>query len=158
MAKTNWSKIGRVTVKDYRGNVTEFASLADAVRSVNRYAECGSIERLRYGRLAWGILSCPTWGDSHIFLDELGLIIPVWRVQEAYRLLPNRYLPARRFYGWKRSTGHYYRHPKTTQELREGPTRARRNGLPSSWDDLRIMARENRNWKQFRKTQWKEGR
>lgn len=33
---------------------------------------------------------------------------------------------------------------------------ARRNRpLPTAWDDLRISARHNRNWKRFRKTQYK---
>lgn len=62
---------------------------------------------------------------------------------------------------------HYYRRPHTMNELREAalvikedgevpprPTRNKRY-LPRSWDDLYVAARDNRNWKEYRKTQWK---
>jgi hypothetical protein len=67
----------------------------------------------------------------------------------------------------KRSAGrHYFRRPQTMNErrqaclvlLEEGEVapRAARNvsHLPNSWDDCCVASRENRNWKQFRKTRW----
>lgn len=52
---------------------------------------------------------------------------------------------------------HGERKPKTKQERsQEVPTRAKRNStnLPTSWDD--IYSENQRSWKKFRKTQWKE--
>ena len=93
-------------------------------------------------------------GDSHIFLDELGMAIPIWRIQEAYRNLPNRYI-RRKHRRWRtRHSFHQFRHPRTQQEKRENADHSGR-WLPSSWDDLHIAAREVRNWKSFRKTQWR---
>lgn len=47
-----------------------------------------------------------------------------------------------------------YRHPRTKQERsQEVPTRAKRNYIPTSWDD--IYVRSEKNWKSQRKTQWK---
>ncbi len=66
--------------------------------------------------------------------------------------------------------GHYYRRPKTTNERRQAALvleeegevapRASRTGhnLPNAWDDYRIRARKDRNWKRFRNTQWKENK
>ena len=53
------------------------------------------------------------------------------------------------------------RHPKTTTERRwneahkrEGiKVRARRNYIPTAWDDLWVKTQ--RSWKKYRKTQWK---
>ena len=62
------------------------------------------------------------------------------------------------FRGSKRfnGSGHYHRRPRTQQELREPiKTRASRNELPTSYDDLQIKARRNHNWKRYRKTRWK---
>lgn len=65
--------------------------------------------------------------------------------------------------GW----GHMYRRPKTTQERRWAhawddedfapKVRKARNkkNLVDAWDDRRLSSREDRNWKRFRKTQWK---
>lgn len=62
--------------------------------------------------------------------------------------------------------GHYFRHPKTLRERRasialvdqgEVPPRARRNhrNLATANDDRIIGARQLRNWKRYRRTQWK---
>lgn len=44
------------------------------------------------------------------------------------------------------------------KEEGEVAPRAARNArnLPNPWDDYNVAARENRNWKQFRKHQWKD--
>lgn len=69
-----------------------------------------------------------------------------------------------------RGGGHYYRRPQTMMERRlaglvleeEGevaPRGARKaNHLPNAYDDYRIAAREDRNWKRYRRTQWKQKR
>jgi hypothetical protein len=157
MGEKNWSRVGPVTVKDYLGHTYNFGTLDEAVRHVGKFR----IENLKRGKLGFPTKSpfnlFKQWvdGDSHIFLDELGLIIPIWRVQEVYRNLPNRFVASGRMNWRRRCSFHQFRDPRTQQELREGPTRASRNRLPSSWDDIHIAARENRNWKQFRSTQWK---
>ncbi len=62
--------------------------------------------------------------------------------------------------------GHYFRRPQTLNDRRhaialtddgEVPPRARRNqrNLVNANDDLRIGARDIRNWKRYRRTQWK---
>lgn len=65
--------------------------------------------------------------------------------------------------------GHYFRHPHTANELRQSqvvepgieprprPSRYLRN-LVDPWDDYPRSNRKDRNWKSFRKTQWKEPR
>ncbi len=66
----------------------------------------------------------------------------------------------------KRKKGYYfrciafinaYRVAETFVEEGEVPPRPRRNAmnLPNNWDDYCVAARSNRNWKQFRRTQWK---
>lgn len=61
---------------------------------------------------------------------------------------------------------HYWRHPRTTQERRwslawkeDGVMgRASRNfhNLPTTWDDIYRASYENKNWKKFRKHQWRD--
>ena len=51
---------------------------------------------------------------------------------------------------------HHYnwlRYPRTTQELRIGPTRAKRNSIPTAWDDIRRCVQ--RSWKAQRRTRWR---
>jgi hypothetical protein len=68
-----------------------------------------------------------------------------------------------------KASHHYFRYPRTTQELRwndatarDGDLRhhkvrlTRRGSLPTAYDDFCIGAREIRNWKQFRRAQWKD--
>jgi hypothetical protein len=67
-----------------------------------------------------------------------------------------------------RASRRYYRHPRTTQELRYNSANAcdedfryhkirppRRIRLPTVYDDFWVKAENNRNWKQFRRTRWK---
>lgn len=68
-------------------------------------------------------------------------------------------------YTGRRRGGHYFRHVKTTNERRAAQLvddtdvapRGRRNAnnLANSWDDYYVTSREDRNWKRFRKTQFK---
>ncbi len=67
----------------------------------------------------------------------------------------------------RRGGRHYYRHPRTMHERRqaalvleeEGEVAPRphrsANSLPCAWDDFRVAARDDRNWKRFRRTQWR---
>lgn len=68
--------------------------------------------------------------------------------------------------GYKRiSRGGYFKHPKTLQEMKysmimdecEPKPRAKRNhkNLPNSYDDI-PHSDYTRNWKKYRKTQWKK--
>ncbi len=69
----------------------------------------------------------------------------------------------------------YWRHPRTTQERREAsalvvdnreilaevgitlrPRRGDSFSLPSSYDDLSKSTWANRNWKNFRRTKWRQ--
>lgn len=62
--------------------------------------------------------------------------------------------------------GHYYRRIRNANERRQAfwvaedgevaprPARSFKN-LPDNWDDYRVSAHESRNWKRFRKTQYK---
>lgn len=72
------------------------------------------------------------------------------------------------FYGGKRHPrGYYHRHPHTLQEIKasahvlvedgEPIWRASRNhhNLPDSYDDINHYDDYNRNWKRYRKQQWK---
>jgi hypothetical protein len=59
-----------------------------------------------------------------------------------------------------RASRHYHRNPHTFPEIRalaDGGNRGKRSKkyLPDSYDDLRISSREDRSWKNFRKTQYK---
>jgi hypothetical protein len=49
--------------------------------------------------------------------------------------------------------GYGLRHPRTTQELRAGPTRAKRRLIPTAWDD--IPRRSARSWKAQRRRKWR---
>lgn len=115
--------------------------------------------------------NCCENGDSHVFLDEIGLTIPVWRVQEAHRNLPNVSAPRNPWYRYRGSkrydgNGGQFRNPRTQQERREARVldgegevriklRRRRLGLPTRWDAIQFAARKDRSWKRFRKTRWR---
>lgn len=112
-------------------------------------------------------------GANYVMRDDLGEALtvgdfaefkPVYRPRW-YRKLENWNgvgpvpgISRPRGYRWTRRVG-------TTNERRQAqvldefdvPPRARRNArnLPTVWDDIPIAAREDRNWKRFRKTQWK---
>ena len=89
----DWSHVGPVTVRVFNGKVRTFDCLDEAVRWVGPHY----LKSLKGGRLGsvwskfpWGREEC-ILGDTHTFFDELGMRIPVWRVQEAYENLPTVY-------------------------------------------------------------------
>lgn len=69
-----------------------------------------------------------------------------------------------------RGGGHYFRRMRHMSERRQAALvvveegevapRPSRNlhGLPNPWDDYRVTARDDRNWKRYRKTRWKASR
>ncbi len=198
MASTkDWSRIGPVTVHNITGWVKPFTCLDDAVRAIGR----GNIDRLKYGRL--GLCADPFWGyrhnkqddapqrdcswiaackgDAYVVRDELGLIVPVWRIKQAAEDLLDpagfwrrRYQPHvfregpvpntrchRGGYG-------YHRTIATTVERRANialmddlearelglTVRGRRRNIPTSWDD-QAPTRYSHGWKRHRRTQYK---
>jgi len=125
-------------------------------------------------------------GDDAVFIDECGLIIPPWRVIQEYNNLPKskkrsyrrhwrggRYVfrrgPVEGIRKWRGGT--WLRGPRTLQENREAnfffehdeeardykiKGRAHRSKLPTLWDDRCRSNYGVKNWKQYRKHQWKE--
>lgn len=47
----------------------------------------------------------------------------------------------------------FLRNPRTFQEIREGAARAKRNNIPTAWDD--ISRRPQRCWKEQRRSKWR---
>lgn len=180
-----------VTVIAYTGVRRVFATLEDAVLYVGKDA----IDRLRSGRLAYSFcwdrqhgkwpndLAHPFGGDQYQFVDDLDLVIPNWKVREAYYNLPVERRARKRprwirYYGYKfrdgpvpncgskRKHSGYYRKIRTTNEIRsncaveadnddcEIQIKVRRNHLPTMWDDPMFSCRGD-GWKNYRKTQYK---
>lgn len=91
-----------------------------------------------------------------------GEIVAAWKKRRAKRNSQPQYNPGR-----KRHHCRYFRRPHTTQERRlsvawiseegEPAPRGSRSfcNLPNSWDDYTRSDYYNRNWKKFRKTQYK---
>lgn len=85
-----------------------------------------------------------------------------------FRRQDNKHLYTDFFRGYKRhSRGHCHKRLRTTQEHRmaanvlveEGEPKWRgkrtNHNLPTAWDDLPLTDWNNRNWKRYRKQQWK---
>lgn len=89
MYKKLWRNLGAVSVCDWTHRRYQFNSLDEAARYFDRY-----IPALRKGHLGTEHYEDRPYrrvfvgGDSHVFYDELGLLIPLWKVQEAHRNLP----------------------------------------------------------------------
>lgn len=91
----------------------------------------------------------PTDKNQVHYFDEYDLRIPH---EVIIRMIAN--LPLRRWtnntliYGYKRGRYRGYRHPRHKQALIEG------RNVPTTWDDRSRASNYNRNWKQFRRTQY----
>ena len=181
----NWSIRGSVTLRDYvKKQDTTFVSAEAFITS-----RLG--QNIRGGFADATVLNNVGNPDQHWFgvlyryllLDDSGLIIPVWKIEELYRQYPVefrgywsrkqnyrfRYDPVPGIRGrW--SCGSWYKRPKTRQEMRaavalerdedarEYHIKARRSrpNIPNSyWDMQRGDVRNRRNWKSTRKNQWK---
>lgn len=95
----NWKNIGSVTRKRYDGSFVIFPSLKDAV--IGLYAT--QINDLNYGHLRGFV----PWqdrmvligkGDEFIFLAD-GVVIPVWKVKEAFYNIPLSEYAEKRYSG-----------------------------------------------------------
>lgn len=158
----NWKHVGQVTVTDQRGTVYTFDSLEIAVGYFPR-RDIESLTGKFYAPINPVYIGFFA-KDPYEFRDELGLVIPTWKIKEVLRTVPPR---APRWRSWIRDNyefrsgpvpltggkrwGRWYRHPRTFQEIREGTRRSKK--LPTSWDD--IHRDRDRCWKSNRKTQWK---
>lgn len=114
------------------------------------------------GKYSWGKLDYTYRYFSHTLRDSFGDYVDINNIKHQ---CPKSYHNI--FSGRKRSSGHYYRRFRTLNERKQSEfwkgeeftpkPRARRNfkNLPDSWDDCPISSWKDRNWKKFRKHQWK---
>lgn len=137
------------------------------------------IRRLDIGKqwkkqFSWWEEAYPTFSPpkhQYALIDSLGDIIDPDKVRESYNKLHPRSNNGR--WKWGRSNkasrfGSYYRHPRTFQErkwncdMEDGappPRGRRRQGtLPCDWDDRIRDSVFWKNWKYYRKHQWKPKR
>lgn len=106
----------------------------------------------------------------YVVYDENENLVPVGTLKNLFGEWKKTKIPRWifRFAGIKSSNCSYFRRIRTFQEKKWSKAwtdeefapkiRAKRGmrRLPDAWDDYQIAARENRNWKEFRKTQWRE--
>jgi hypothetical protein len=114
-----------------------------------------------------------TWGMSvpvycFVIENHKGLRYSREFIVNEFKKYQKKYRYYNYFNGGKRHPrGHYHRHPHTLQEIKasahvlmeecEPIWRASRNhhNLPDSYDDINHYDDYNRNWKRYRKQQWK---
>lgn len=121
----------------------------------------------------------PEYDDYHFIMrDDFGAVVTAASFDALIERKRWRSWWERRYGAWNgegpvpgtrchRGGGHCYRRPKTMNERRQAalileeegevaprPTRDA-NNLPNSWDDYWVSARDDRNWKRYRKHQWK---
>ena len=174
-----------ITLFGADGTVYSYASLKEALKTlgiawirnhVGEHFRVFSHHEVDYGRPAEAGRARPVYKHhAYIMRDDAGC--PVTAAHFSKLLPRRRYNHYTWLYGsWngegavprtgKSRGGHYYRRPGTTAERRasfviaeegEVAPRAARNAanLVNAWDDYRVSCREDRNWKRFRKTQWK---
>lgn len=98
----SWKNLGEVTIAYSNGKTWAFRSLEDACRYIGLH----SIRHLEFGflrknyediitrcRLSLSLLGT---GDPYVFIDEMGLVIPVWKVKEVARQVCGR-IPRRHY-------------------------------------------------------------
>lgn len=138
---SDWSKIGQVLVREY-GEDYVYPCLYDAVAKHGVHARYNARVANQVGHPAhwvddpFGRGGFWTLGDTLLYYDECGLLIPFWKLEEVAATIPPRASRYRRRYGphydperdfrngpvrgvrkWRRYRG--YRHPATSQERRE---------------------------------------
>jgi hypothetical protein len=179
---SNWNTLGAVTLKGPNVNTKTFDSIEAFVASyhynyyplTDNITKINSIWKTKEARLAYydryGVNS--TLRDFYNFdnicylTDELGLIVPLWRIQEAVDARPVK--SPRRWKSWRRhSNWNGRRHPGTLNELRAEAgferdedirgfkVKSRRRHLVTAWDDQYRADHRDRSWKTNRKTQYK---
>ena len=181
---SNWKTLGAVTLKGPNVNTKTFDSIEAFVASyhynyyplTDNVTKINSIWKTKEARLAYydryGVNSALR--DFHNFYslcyltDEFGLIVPLWRIQEAVDACPAKPRPRPRRRSWRRrSHWNGRRYPGTLNELRaeagfehdedirEFKVKFRRRHLVTSWDDQYRADHRDRSWKTNRKTQYK---
>lgn len=181
--KHNWKNIGPVTLKGPRVVTTTFKDLVAFVKS-NYYFRYRSLLTDNFSRIvsSWKTMEarvsfyetdCYSRFDSHSFFsdhcyltDELGLIVPLWKIEE----VANQWCEKKvrhRSYWFRRSHWNGWRRPGTLNELRaeagfeqdedirEFKVKYRRRDLPTTWDDMYRSDHRDRSWKRNRRTQYK---
>ena len=104
MAEKDWSKIGPVTLEKYDGKRWEYPSLAAAIRDNDYHWHCwGSTLKPYCGTDDWFWRSYAK-GADYVVRDELGMIIPVWRITEEATKLGHS--PVWREIRWYRDKGY----------------------------------------------------
>ena len=137
---SNWSNLGEVTVKDYQKNTTTYPDLMSAVANIRSVAGYWAPIQIKYGYLRTELFpNSPnlsgymTQGDTHILLTSEGVVIPVWKVEEAFNNLPPKKIryyrsrgnfkfrqgPVEGIHCWKAGRYRGYRRIHTHPELRE---------------------------------------
>lgn len=178
----NWKNTGPLYVKDYSkvvhytySNFEDFANNCPV--KLDNFTD--RFDRL-YVNEVRGRFRSVLINRNYILVDDLGLVVPLWKIEEVY----NQYL----YIEWRRRQkpfvlrngpvegighshwhkGSYYRRVKTFQEHRSDFTtededfygvkvRCKRNSknLPNAWDDIPRHCCDRKNWKYYRKHQWK---
>ncbi len=187
----NWNKIGAVVVYSNSPNPKCYASLKDAIVSLNRgyshyWERVPFIDQInKRGWMTHGDFYIEI-GDRYLIRDDLGLLIPHWRIKYEYENLSDQELNDWRY--WYRNKKNY--------KFRDGPVPGRggwRGGSRAAkklWQAVKADHYDNhdedlkeykfkrrnydhrfaefidwdcyhgdwgiRNWKKYRKTQWKE--
>lgn len=174
-----------VTLFSVSGDVRIFASMTDALRQLGyrwisenvraEFVAFSHVERRLSDNDVWFSRAC-YHSARYVMRDDTGAKLTAGDFSDLRR--------ARRLPWWVRhrsqlqrwdgagpvpyvhrpSNCSYYRRPRTLNERRMGevvddepaPRAGRASIIPSDWDDRRVAAREVRNWKNFRRTQWKQ--
>lgn len=113
----NWNNIGCVSVeKRDSGEIKHYDSLIDAlyslrIRDIDEVNEKGFIRRYWMQLGSRSYWSC--YGDYYLIRDEIGLVIPRWKVVEVFNEIP------RDKYGWPINHAWYRRYADF--KFRDGP-------------------------------------
>lgn len=150
--------------------VWTFKSINDAAKYYNWLYNNNNVndtfDKVQYGVYHHGERFQYTPTVHHILRDDDDNIVSMWDLWEIIK--PKRKRSRYNWNSWaKRKSGKCYRHPKTTQERRmayaideEYPikVRSKRNAtnLTDYYDDVYFSYWKNKNWKKYRKHQWKD--
>lgn len=184
MHKRDWSKIGQVKTRDCHGREYDWDTLEDAI-SYYRYSikDLGGYPVATSSNLfrEYSFLKL----DFVAFYDEMGMRIPLWKIKEVYATLsfpsrgwrradPEVYgpkgtkfrkgtIPGIHAAKWHKGT--YYKrfsfistfrdnaYLDSDDEMRDYGITSRRTNFPNPWEDF--PRSYHKNWKKYRKTQWK---
>ena len=115
-------------------------------------------------------------GDAFVFTDELGMTIPVWKVKETFEQVkdpPKVWSTIRMGYKWNRQKGKnkrtfgYHRDWSVEDWEEDGlsdtqVSRLANRGRPTHetapfmWDECHLRGQRIKNWKVYRRTQYKK--